>query len=141
MSNGGNQGEVPPSVKFVDGGMLSNFPINVFHREDGGVPRMPTFGARLSTYRENFSKTDNILGMSGAMISTMRQIHDYDFLLKHPDYSKLICSIDADGQFNWLDFNMSKDDQVKLFNLGAKKALEFLIKFNWEEYKEIRDKK
>jgi NTE family protein len=134
------KGPVPLKVKFVDGGMLSNFPINVFHREDGGVPRMPTFGARLSTYRENFSKTDNILGMSGAMISTMRQIHDYDFLLKHPDYSKLICSIDADGQFNWLDFNMSTDDQVKLFNLGAQKAVSFLEKFNWEEYKEIRDK-
>lgn len=132
------KGPVPSEVKFVDGGLLSNFPINVFHREDGGVPRMPTFGARLSTYRKNFSKTDNILGLSGAMISTMRQIHDYDFLLKHPDYSKLICSIDADGQFNWLDFNMSKDDQVELFNLGAEKALEFLKEFEWENYKEIR---
>ena len=43
------KGPVPSEVKFVDGGLLSNFPINVFHREDGGVPRMPTFGARLST--------------------------------------------------------------------------------------------
>lgn len=133
------KGPVPSKVKFVDGGMLSNFPINVFHREDGGVPRMPTFGARLSTYRENFSKTDSILGMSGAMISTMRQIHDYDFLLKHPDYSKLICSIDADGQFNWLDFNMSDDDKVNLFNLGALRAIEFLEEFDWEAYKTIRE--
>lgn len=131
-------GPVPPKVKFVDGGMLSNFPINVFHRSDGGVPRMPTFGARLSTYREDFSNTDSILKMSGAMISTMRQIYDYDFLLKNPDYSKLICRIDADEKFNWLDFNMSTDDQVALFNLGAEKALNFLKDFNWEAYKEIR---
>jgi len=134
------KGPVPSKVKFVDGGMLSNFPINVFHRTDGGVPSRPTFGARLSTYRESFSKTDSLLGMSGAMISTMRQIYDYETLLTHPDYKHLICRIDADAKFNWLDFNMSKEDQVKLFNLGAKKALEFLIKFNWEEYKEIRDK-
>ena len=133
-------GPVPSKVKFVDGGMLSNFPINVFHREDGGVPRMPTFGARLSTYRENFSKTDSILGMSGAMISTMRQIYDYDFLLKNPDYSRLICRIDADGKFNWLDFNMSDEDQVNLFNAGAQKALDFLLGFDWEEYKEVRAK-
>lgn len=29
-------GPVPSKVKFVDGGMLSNIPINVFHRKDGG---------------------------------------------------------------------------------------------------------
>ncbi|MDX1627615.1 MAG: patatin-like phospholipase family protein [Fulvivirga sp.] len=131
-------GEVPPAIKFVDGGMLSNFPINVFHREDGGVPRMPTFGARLSAYRKNYSKTNSIFQMSGAMISTMRQIHDYDFLLKHPDYRKLICRIDADQQFNWLDFNMSKSNQIKLFELGATKAVEFLETFDWEAYKNIR---
>ena len=133
-------GPVPSEVKFVDGGMLSNFPINVFHRKDGGVPTRPTFGARLSTYRENFSKTDSIMGMSGAMISTMRQIYDYDFLLKNPDYSKLICSIDADGQFNWLDFNMSDEERIRLFNLGALKAVEFLEEFDWEAYKIIRSK-
>jgi NTE family protein len=75
------------------------------------------------------------------MVSTMRQIYDYDFLLKNPDYSKLICKIDADGQFNWLDFNMSDEERVKLFNLGALKAVEFLEEFNWEAYKVIRGKK
>lgn len=131
-------GPVPAKATFVDGGMLSNFPINVFHREDGGVPRMPTFGARLSAYRDGYSGTDNLLGMSGAMINTMRQIHDYDFLLKNPDYRKLICRIDADQQFNWLDFNMTSEDQVKLFNLGAQKAIAFLEGFDWKAYKEIR---
>jgi len=134
-------GPVPSKVKFVDGGMLSNFPINVFHRTDGGVPRMPTFGARLSVYRETYSEAKSIFGMSGAMISTMRQIHDYDFLLKNPDYSKLICRIDANEKFNWLDFNMSPEMQVDLFNLGAQKAIEFLEGFDWEAYKKIRGKK
>ncbi len=133
-------GPVPKSVKFVDGGMLSNFPINVFHRPDGGAPRMPTFGARLSVYRETYSKSDKILGISGAMVSTMRQIHDYDFLLKNPDYSKLICRIDADEKFNWLDFNMSDTTQIALFVLGAKKAIEFLEGFDWEAYKNLRSK-
>lgn len=131
-------GEVPQTVRFVDGGMLSNFPINVFHREDNKPPSMPTFGVRLSTYREEYSKTDGLAGLSGAMISTMRQIHDYDFLMKNPDYRKLICRIDADQQFNWLDFNMSREEQIKLFNLGAGKAIEFLEEFDWEGYKKIR---
>lgn len=133
-------GEIPEKVRFVDGGMLSNFPINVFHRSDNTIPRKPTFGARLSVYREKYSNTDTFPGLCGGMISTMRQIYDYDFLLKNPDYSKLICRIDADAKFNWLNFNMTKNEQIELFTLGAKKAVEFLEKFDWEGYKSLRNK-
>ena len=133
-------GRIPEKVKFVDGGMLSNFPINVFHREDRGVPLMPTFGARLSAYREYCSKPDSLLPMIGAMVNTMRQIYDYDFLLKHPDYSQLICRIDADQDFNWLDFDMDDGKKISLFNHGMRKAVEFLEKFEWEGYKKLRAK-
>jgi NTE family protein len=136
----GYTGKIPAKVRFVDGGMLSNFPINVFHRTDNKAPKRPTFGARLSAYREEASNTSSFLKMSGAMISTMRQIHDYDFLLKNPDYKRLICRIDADQDFNWLDFNMEEAEQVKLFELGATKAIEFLEEFDWEEYKKQRTK-
>ena len=69
------------------------------------------------------------------MISTMRQIYDYDFLLRNPDFSRLICIIDADKKFNWLNFNISREEQIGLFRLGATKAVKFLQKFDWEEYK------
>lgn len=131
-------GEVPPETRFVDGGMLSNFPINVFHCQNNLLPRKPTFGVRLSVYRQNYSKTGSLKGMCGGMISTMRQIHDYDFLLKNPDYSRLICRIDADSRYNWLNFNISKEEQLGLFVLGAQKAIAFLEAFEWEEYKTIR---
>lgn len=133
-------GPVPPEVRFVDGGLLSNFPINVFHRTDGKPPQMPTFGVRLSTYRESYSKPKGILQFCGSMISSMRQIHDYDFLKRNPDYSKLICHIDADKEFNWLDFEISKEEQVKMFLLGARQAVKFLKGFDWEDYKGIREK-
>jgi NTE family protein len=134
----GYSGEIPKKVMFVDGGLLSNFPINVFHRKDGGVPRMPTFGVRLSAHREKFSTINSLFRFGGAMIGTMRQIYDYDFLLQNADYKELICRIDADQEFNWLDFNMSRKEQIKLFRCGASKAIEFLNKFDWEEYKKIR---
>jgi len=35
-------------VTWVDGGMLSNFPITVFDRSDGKVGRWPTWGIKLS---------------------------------------------------------------------------------------------
>lgn len=131
-------GPVPPSVRFVDGGMLSNFPINVFHRPDAGVPRMPTFGARLSVYREDFSKADTLLGTVGAMVSTMRQIYDYDFLMKNPDYVNLICRIDADKKYNWLEFDMPVEKQIELFVLGATRGVQFLESFDWQKYKATR---
>jgi NTE family protein len=133
------EGEIPPKVAFVDGGLLSNFPINVFHN-DKVVPRLPTFGVRLSSYRNEYNKTENFFQFAGAMIGTMRQIFDFDFFLRHPDYKHIICSIDADSQYNWLDFNMPDDKKKSLFKLGATKAIEFLEKYNWEEYKEIRKK-
>ena len=132
-------GEVPPKVAFVDGGMLSNFPINVFHNSKV-IPRLPTFGVRLSSYRNEFNKTDNFFQFAGAMIGTMRHIFDFDFFLRHPDYKHIICSIDADSKYNWLDFNMKDDNKKTLFLLGASKAIEFLEKFDWEQYKEIRKK-
>jgi NTE family protein len=132
-------GPIPPVVKFVDGGMLSNFPINVFHRTDGQPPTRPTFGVRLSTYRDNFVDVKNLMSFSGAMISTMRQIHDYDFLMRNPDYRALICRIDADKDFNWLDFEMPQQDRIKLFIQGALKAIEFLECFDWGKYKETRE--
>jgi NTE family protein len=134
----GYSGEVPSKVKFVDGGLLSNFPINVFHRSNDRSPRMPTFGVRLSTYRRTYSKSKSFFGFGGAIISTMRQIYDYDFLLKNPDYKRLICRIGADQKFNWLNFNISKKEQIALFNLGALKAIDFLENFDWQEYKSIR---
>jgi NTE family protein len=133
-------GPVPPTVSFVDGGLLSNFPINVFHRTDGGIPRMPTFGVRLSTYREECSNINGLKSMLGAMISAMRQIYDYDFLKRNPDYSQLICHVDADKEFNWLDFEIKREDQVKMFLHGAREALGFLKSFDWAKYKDTRDK-
>ncbi len=132
------RGPVPPEVSFVDGGLLSNFPINVFHRSDGGVPRKPTFGVRLSTYRKEYSKITGLMPMMGAMISSMRQIHDYDFLMRNPDYSQLICHVDADKDFNWLDFGIERPEQVKMFVHGAREALKFLQTFDWEKYKNTR---
>lgn len=133
------EGQIPPKVAFVDGGLLSNFPINVFHNAKV-IPRLPTFGVRLSSYRNEYNKTDSFFGFAGAMIGTMRHIYDFDFFLRHPDYKHIICSIDADSQYNWLDFSMKDDKKISLFLLGATKAIEFLEKFDWEGYKEIRRK-
>ncbi len=134
----GYNGIVPAEIKFVDGGMLSNFPINIFHLD--GMPKKPTFGVRLSSFREEPADTDTFPGFISGMFDALRQQFDFDFLFKHPDYKNLICKLDADKSYNWLDFNISDKDKIGLFTLGAKRAIEFLENFDWEAYKEIRKK-
>lgn len=134
-------GHIPDKVKFVDGGMISNFPINVFHFKPGAIPRKPTFGVKLSSYRQEYAEVDDFGSFSGAMISTMRHDADNEFLIQNPDFEKLICFIDADKDFNWLNFKMSDQKKKKLFLLGAQKGLEFIQKFDWENYKKIRAKR
>lgn len=133
----GYYGEIPDRVYFVDGGLLSNFPINAFHI-GSGIPKKPTFGVKLSAWRKSYSKINTPGNMTAAMVATMRQLHDYDFLVKNPDYNSLISHIDADAEYNWLNFDMEPERQSALFQLGAEKAVNFLERFNWEEYKKLR---
>jgi len=128
----GFYGTVPNEIKFVDGGLMSNFPINIFHL--GGIPKKPTFGVRLSAYREQAADTSTFGGFMSGMFDAIRQQFDFDFLLRHPDYKRLICKLDADK------FNISDQNKLGLFKLGAAKAIDFLEKFDWDSYKGFRSK-
>ena len=129
---------LPCPIRMVDGGILSNFPINVFHNETR-VPKLPTFGVRLSAYREEPNKTGRLGSFVWSMIKTMKQLYDTDFLMKHEDYQRLICNLDTDNKFNWLNFNMSSEDKLALFKIGAEGAIKFLDGFEWEKYKILRE--
>jgi NTE family protein len=129
-------GPVPRQVYMVDGGIMSNFPINVFHRNNT-IPRMPTFGVRLGVDRNKLNKVTTPVNLFGAMFNSIRHLHDFDFILRNPDYSMLIEKIDI-GEHDWLNFGLSENDKVDLFKRGAEAADRFLRCFNWLEYKKVR---
>ena len=135
------RGKVPPQASFVDGGLISNFPIDVFHLPGSGVPRKPTFGVRLSTFRESYELVDDLSSYLGGLITTMRQDSDNEFLRKNPDFNRLITFINADQLANWLNFNLTDEEKLLLFRKGAESALAFVKNFDWKEYKELRKKK
>jgi len=130
-------GDLPQVCFFVDGGILSNFPIDVFHKQNT-VPRMPTFGVRLGDNRNNANNISNPTNLFGAMFNSSRHLHDYDFLLKNPDYSLLIEKIDI-GEHNWLNFGITDQAKLDLFKRGAIAAERFLRQFDWLNYKKIRE--
>lgn len=132
------RGELPGNVSFVDGGVMSNFPIDVFHNRSR-VPRLPTFGVKLGEDRDKANKSGSMPQFLMSIFNSARHVLDYQFLLKNEDYEKLITKIDV-GDHNWLNFSISNEDKVDLFIRGAKAAADFLNKFDWEGYKEIRRK-
>jgi len=131
----GYTGKLPDEVLMVDGGIVSNFPIDLFHSP--GVPACPTFGAKLGVDRTEPRTIEKPLQMLGALFDSARHTADYTFLHSHEDYEHLVTFIKT-GDHHWLNFFMEEDDKVDLFARGVAAGVSFLREFNWREYKEIR---
>ncbi|MBW1657767.1 patatin-like phospholipase family protein [Flavobacterium quisquiliarum] len=130
---------VPSEVMFMDGGIISNFPIDIFH-ENLNVPASPTFGIKLGYDKNEINTNEKFSNLISSMFDTARYGYDAEFLRKNPDFKHLIGYIDT-GTHNWLNFNLTEDAKIDLFIRGAQNAADFLNRFNWEEYKKIRKAK
>ncbi len=126
---------IPKEAVFLDGGTMSNFPIDVFH-DHTKEPQAPTFGIKLERDQRR-QNVDGPMALAGAMFNSSRHCLDYEFIRRNPDYRKLVSWIPAKG-INWLDFNMKDKDKVTLFLEGARVAADFLSGFDWAAYKKIR---
>lgn len=132
-----SKSKIPSSITFIDGGIVSNFPINIFHQPKN-IPQAPTFGVKLGL--DNVvHDTSRPVKLLAAIFNSARHTLDYDFITNNPDYKHLVAYIDIDETtYGWLDFNMPVKKKLDLFMLGAKTAADFLIKFDWENYQSIR---
>ncbi len=130
-----NMGFPPPEAVFVDGGVLSNFPIDVFH-STYKVPTRPTFGAKLQ-WDERAHTISGPLKLITQTFNSSRHCLDYEFIRKNPDFRQLVAYIDT-ADHDWLNFELTDEAKLDLFKRGAKTALEFLEGFDWERYKDTR---
>lgn len=135
-------GPMPDKVMFVDGGILSNFPIDIFHNWDK-IPRRPTFGIKLGASRNSFNKVEEMttFGLIGAAFNSARNMRDLEYFYNNPELKQLVGEIDTLGQ-NWLNFALTNEEKLTLFRQGVKAAVSFLTdekkKFSWKQYKEGR---
>jgi NTE family protein len=131
----------PTTARFVDGGMLSNFPINIFYNPKVMTPRLPSFGIDLDDSEpadnEKNATSWSLLGYFGRMFNTIRYYYDKDFLLKNKVYEKGIGKVPL-AEYNWLNFFLSDEDKVNMFVKGAQAATKFLKEFDWDAYKNNR---
>ena len=120
---------VPDSVRFVDGGMLSNFPINIFYNPKRYSCDSPSFGIDLDDsdpqpVKTHDSSSWNLLSYIGRMFNTIRFYYDKDFLIKNNVFKKGVGSIKL-AEFNWLNFFLSEEDKMNMFIRGAQQPAVF----------------
>ena len=137
-----NEKNPPSKARFADGGILSNFPVNIFYNPKVTVPRLPSFGINLDDSkpvdRTNNAALWSIIGYAERIFSTIRYYYDKDFLIKNRMYQKGIGTIPL-CEYNWLNFFLSDKDKTDMFVKGVQAATKFLITdYNWEEYKLTR---
>ncbi|MDQ1395244.1 MAG: hypothetical protein QOG64_503 [Acidimicrobiaceae bacterium] len=119
----------------VDGGMLSNFPIDVFDRTDGKAPRWPTFGIKLSAKPEanrDVKPVRGVLGLGLAMIATMMNFHD-QMHLDDPSVLARTMFVDTMG-IKATDFDIDSTKQDALAANGEEAARAFLKGWDFTKY-------
>jgi len=122
-------GDLPDKISFADGGLFSNFPIDLFDGDD--VPKAPTLGARLGNKNRTVKEIDTLGQYAEKLFNSLRHYADFDFIFKHPLYKRLIAHIPT-NKYHWLDFNMSPEDKLGLFCAGVNSGYEFLEKLSTE---------
>jgi NTE family protein len=121
---------------FVDGGMLSNFPIDVFDRTDGRLPRWPTFGIKLSgkppAEGSHPAGVGGPLGLVKAMVTTMTNFHDR-LHLDDPAVVDRTIFVDC-GHVQATDFGLDEASQEMLYENGRRAAEKFLQNWDFDTY-------
>lgn len=126
----------------VDGGLLSNFPIDSLDRTDGRKPRWPTFGVtllpNLPADNEQVIPALRPLHLLGSptlleqVVTTVLVGRDQAYL-NHPWVSARTIRIDS-SSVGVLDFDLTAPQKSALYERGVTAGQEFLTTWNWDEY-------
>lgn len=117
-------------VTWVDGGLLSNFPVEVFDRADGEPGRWPTIGVKLSAISPTPVLAHDPGNAVSEAIACLRTALDNDArYYVPPEKAKRTIFVDSFG-LAATDFHLSSEDQNRLFASGTAAAESFLAGFN-----------
>lgn len=113
---------------FVDGGVLSNFPMWLFNSDHVRKER-PVIGLRLSVdeiWKPH--EVDNAVELFSALFKTMKDAHDARYISKKHVHN--IVFIPMKG-ISAMDFNLNDEKKSELINKGRQCTKEFLKKWTY----------
>jgi NTE family protein len=110
------------TVTWVDGGLLSNFPVEVFDRTDGAAARWPTVGIKLSAKSaeiHNAAPVKNVVNEAVACVQTMIDNDDRYYLPSSKSDRTIFVDNAGVGS---TDFHLTAAQQQQLFANGTAAA-------------------
>ena len=113
-------------VTWVDGGLLDNFPVDVFDRADGAEARWPTIGIKLSAQQTSIADghgTDSVTSEAIACLETVLDNAGRYYI--PPDKATHTIFIDNAG-IKATDFGITPEQQQTLFENGQQAARNWL---------------
>lgn len=115
-------------VTWVDGGLLSNFPITVFDRVDATPPRWPTWGIKLSSAPTQTPDhaVGNALSMAVRCMETLSSDWNH-YQLDDEGVNQRTIFVDTSG-YSATDFGLDKAAQTDLLTRGRAAAKLFLTR-------------
>ena len=124
-------------IWMVDGGLLSNFPVEIFDLEQGSPPRWPTFGIKLSARRGSQAsqfKVKNTYDLARSIILTMHSFYD-QMHIDDPSVLARTIFVDTMGVKS-TDFGLDRETADRLFENGRSAAEAFLRTWDFDAYVE-----
>lgn len=120
----------------VDGGVISGYPITIFDRTDGKLPRWPTFGVRLSAPEPAAPHTKPIRGplsLALNLVGTMTDARDALQLAEKRQRMRTTF-VDTEG-ISGVDFQISDELEDDLIDRGERAAKDFLENWSFDRYR------
>jgi NTE family protein len=114
------------TVTWVDGGLLSNFPVTVFDRTDGKPPRWPTWGVKLSG-QPPLTRDRPVRGAAGIAVNCLETLTaDWNrYRLDEEGVNRRTIFVDTTGVAA-TDFDIDKSTRRRLYDNGRAAAQKFL---------------
>lgn len=121
---------------WVDGGLLSDFPVGLFDREASKSPRWPTFGIRLTSKPGIPPATHAVRGPIAIGIAAI----DTLFTSQDAAYTDDVCTVKRTvfvptDEVSAVDFSIDQQRADLLYANGVQAAKDFLAGWNFEDYK------
>jgi len=123
------------AATWVDGGLLSNFPIGLFDRADTAEPRWPTFGVRLTTRPASPPVTRPVegpLAVGLAALDTLLTDQGTSYL-DDPCTVRRTVFVPTAGT-SIVDFDIDESTQERLHAAGRSAAADFLREWDFPAY-------
>ncbi|MDJ0317029.1 patatin-like phospholipase family protein [Arthrobacter antibioticus] len=119
-----------------DGGLLSNFPMSIFDRDDGALPRWPTIGIKLSdtnTARtQDWNPEHNSLELAKSLLSTIIGAADRSYV-NEPQASSRTIFINT-SNYRATDFNLTQQDKDAMYASGLASGERFLARWDFKKW-------